>query len=56
MTPGEFAIMAAAEKLSQLGRSFPGVFREGDFGPVTGRSGGAQCRLTRSPSSKSLPC
>lgn len=31
MTPSEFAIMATAEKLSRLGRSFPGVFREGDF-------------------------
>jgi len=41
MTPGEFAIMAAAEKLSRRGWSFPGVFREGDFHPANTRSGAA---------------
>lgn len=31
VTPNEFAIVAAAEKLARCGRSFPGVFRKGDF-------------------------
>ncbi len=38
MAPGEFAIMAAAEKMARMGRSFPGVFREGDFRPFNTRS------------------
>ncbi len=38
MAPGEFAIIAAAEKLARMGRSFPGVFRKGDFQPVAARS------------------
>ena len=38
MAPGEFAIIAAAEKLARMGRSFPGVFRKGDFSPAATRS------------------
>ncbi len=38
MTPGEFAIMAAAEKMTRMGRSFPGVFRKGDLRPTNTRS------------------
>lgn len=30
MSPNEFVIMAAAEKLAARGISFPGVFRAGD--------------------------
>ncbi|SDN97276.1 hypothetical protein SAMN05192530_102641 [Aureimonas jatrophae] len=33
MAPGEFAIIAVAEKLDRMGRTFPGVFRKGDFRP-----------------------
>lgn len=38
MAPGEFALIAVAEKLARMGRSFPGVFREGDFQPSAARS------------------
>ena len=38
MAPGEFALMAVAEKLDRAGRSFPGVFRKGDFRPSNTRS------------------
>ncbi|RIY03497.1 hypothetical protein D3218_01695 [Aureimonas flava] len=31
ITPNEFAIVAAAEKLARCGRTFPGIFRKGDF-------------------------
>lgn len=31
VTPNEFAIVAAAEKLARCGRTFPGIFRKGDF-------------------------
>lgn len=31
MTPGEFALMAAAEKLIAAGADFPGVFHAGDL-------------------------
>jgi hypothetical protein len=31
VTPNEFAIRAAAEKLARAGQTFPGVFRRGDF-------------------------
>lgn len=31
VTPNEFAIQAAAEKLARAGRTIPGVFRRGDF-------------------------
>lgn len=31
VTPNEFAIVAAAEKLARGGRTFPGIFRKGDF-------------------------
>lgn len=34
VTPNEFAIVAAAEKLARCGRSFPGIFRKGDFETV----------------------
>lgn len=32
ITPNEFVIAAAAEKLTRAGASFPGVFRAGDMG------------------------
>jgi hypothetical protein len=31
ITPNEFVITAAAEKLARSGASFPGVFRSGDL-------------------------
>ena len=31
VTPNEFCITAAAEKLAACGRRFPGVFRRGDL-------------------------
>ena len=31
VTPNEFCITAAAEKLMAAGRRFPGVFQSGDF-------------------------
>lgn len=31
VTPNEFCITAAAEKLARCGRTFPGIFRKGDF-------------------------
>jgi hypothetical protein len=31
ITPNEFVITAAAERLARSGASFPGVFRRGDF-------------------------
>ena len=31
ITPNEFVITAAAEKLARSGASFPGVFRRGDL-------------------------
>ncbi|KQT53665.1 hypothetical protein ASG43_17660 [Aureimonas sp. Leaf454] len=31
ITPNEFCIKAAAEKLARSGASFPGVFRKGDI-------------------------
>ena len=31
VTPNEFCITAAAEKLARSGASFPGVFRRGDL-------------------------
>lgn len=34
ITPNEFAIVAAAEKLARMGCAFPGVFRSGDFEAV----------------------
>ena len=34
ITPNEFVITAAAEKLARSGASFPGVFRSGDL-PAT---------------------
>lgn len=34
ITPNEFVITAAAEKLARSGASFPGVFRAGDL-PAT---------------------
>lgn len=34
MAPGEFALIAVAEKLARMGRTFPGVFRKGDFQPA----------------------
>lgn len=38
MAPGEFALIAVAEKLTRMGRTFPGVFRKGDFHPANSRS------------------
>lgn len=35
VTPNEFAIRAAAEKLARGGRTFPGVFHSGDFDPTS---------------------
>ncbi len=37
ITPNEFVITAAAEKLKRSGASFPGVFRAGDL-PEFGRA------------------
>lgn len=34
ITPNEFAIVAAAEKLARSGRTFPGIFRKGDLEAV----------------------
>ena len=31
VTPNEFVIVSAAEKLMRTGAAFPGVFRRGDF-------------------------
>lgn len=33
MTPGEYALLAAAEKLAAAGHDFPGVFHHGDLDP-----------------------
>lgn len=41
VTPNEFAIVAAAEKLVRMGRTFPGVFRKGDFHLANACSGAA---------------
>lgn len=35
ITPNEFVITAAAEKLARSGASFPGVFRRGDLPDVS---------------------
>lgn len=39
MTPNEFVIEAAAEKLMRSGRRFSGVFRKGDIAELNGGRG-----------------
>lgn len=41
MLPGEFALVAAAEKLARAGVEIPGVFRKGDLAGVTSSQVGA---------------
>lgn len=39
VTPNEFALQAAAEKLKAQGRQFSGIFRKGDLGDLNGGMG-----------------